>query len=154
MLHTKHIEVVRVKIKLINNDWLVIHGVYRTPNSSADCLTELATIFKSDRDNFNNYSHKLIVGDFNMKEIDWTNETTPASENHISSLFLETVRDSFLFQQVSKPTRMREHENDSLLDLILTNEENMVEDLQYLPPSRKSDHLVLDFNLIYTLKTT
>ena len=72
-----------------------------------------------------------------MKEIDWTNETTSVSENHNSSLFLETVRDSFLFQQVSKPTRMREHENDSLLDLILTNEQNMVEDLQYLPPLGK-----------------
>lgn len=150
VLHSKHIEV--VKIKLINNDWLVIHGVYRSPNSSADCLTdnltELATIFKSDRGNFNSYSHKLIVGDFNMKEINWTNETTPVSENHISSLFLETFGDRFLIQQVSKPTRMREHEIDSLLDLILTNEENIMEELQYLPPLGKSDNSVLDFNLI------
>ena len=35
-------------------------------------------------------SHRLIVGDFNLREIDWESETSNANENHISSHFLES----------------------------------------------------------------
>lgn len=147
-VRNQYIEVISVKIKLINNDWLLIHGVYRSPSSPNECLIELRNIFNQDRDEFNKFSHRVILGDFNMKEIEWDNETTSVNENHIASRFLEIVRDNFLYQQVSQPTRVRENERESLLDLILTNEENMVEDLQYLPPLGKSDHLVLNFNLI------
>lgn len=37
----QHIEVVGVKIRLINNDWLFIQGLYRSPNSSNECTREL-----------------------------------------------------------------------------------------------------------------
>ena len=65
--------------------------------------------------------------------------------NHISSLFLEYLRDCFLFQHVTEPTRYRSQNVPSVLDLILTNEEGIVSDLLYKPCLGKSDHLILDF---------
>lgn len=40
-----------------------------------------------------------------------------------------------------------------MLDLIVTNEDNMIEDIQYLGPLGKSDHCVLLFKVIYYTKT-
>ena len=60
--------------------------------------------------------------------------------------FLEVVNDSYLYQHVCDPTRIREGNIPSVLDLIFTNEENMVETVKYMPPLGKSDHLLLSFN--------
>ena len=37
------------------------------------------------------------MGDFNFKEIDWVNQATTLSEDHMSTLFLENVRDNYFF---------------------------------------------------------
>ena len=51
---------------------------------------------------------------------------------------------------VSEPTRFKHGVSPSLLDLVITNEEGMISNLNYLPPLRKSDHLFLQcsFNLV------
>ena len=92
------------------------------------------------------FSHILIVGDFNMKEINWSLCESSENQEHISSVFLEGIKDCFLFQHVREPTRFREGQTPNILDLILTNEENMVEKIDYLPSLGKSDHAVLSFN--------
>ena len=43
---------------------------------------------------------------------------------------------------------MRENQRDSLLDHIFSNEENMIENIKYLPSLGKSDHLILQFDLV------
>ena len=43
------------------------------------------------------------------------------------------------------PTRFRGDDEPSTIDLIFTNEENMVSDLEYTSPVGKSDHCVLLF---------
>ena len=73
------------------------------------------------------------MGDFNFKEINWCEMTTSVNETHISSQFLECVRDTYFFQHILNPTRYREGNESSVLDLILTNEEEMVTDIKYLP---------------------
>lgn len=143
-----HIEVISVKIKLKRNDWLLCRGVYRSPNSANESLRELNSVLSEDRDNLHKFSHILIVGDFNYKEINWVTETTTVGENHPATVFLELIRDSFLYQHVKNPTRYRDNEIASMLDLVLTNEMNMIEEIDYLPPLGKSDHLVLSFTLI------
>ena len=57
------------------------------------------------------------------------------------------VHDCLLFQHVTRPTRFREGEAPNVLDLLLTNEEGMLTELQYLPGLGKSDHVVLSFQL-------
>ncbi len=52
----------------------------------------------------------------------------------------------FLFQHITECTCYREVLNPSILDLILTNMEGMVNDIQYSPPLGKNDHVCLVFN--------
>ena len=91
-------------------------------------------------------SHLLIVGDFNIKEINWVDIISPANETHISTKFIECIRNCFLFQHVMEPTRYRSDNVPSILDLIFTNEENMVLNLSMLPGLGKRDHVILNFN--------
>ena len=58
------------------------------------------------------------------------------------------IRDYFLFQHITEPTRFREGQNPTLDDLIFTNESEMLEQLKYLAPPGGSDHIALEFNFI------
>ncbi len=51
-----------------------------------------------------------------------------------------------LYQHITEYTHYKEGQNPSLLDLILTNEEGMVNDIQYVSPLGKNDHVCLVFN--------
>ena len=90
----------------------------------------------------------LIAGDFNFKEIDWATEYCSPGKQHLLD-FVDTLQECFLFQHVTEPTRFRENEKPNILDLIISNEESMVQDLTYLPPLEKSDHVCLTFNVVY-----
>ena len=93
-------------------------------------------------------SHLVIVGDFNIPQIDWELEVAHAPSTHYSHAFLETIRDSFLFQHVCHPTRFRLGETPNVLDLVITNEEGMVRNLDHIPGLGSSDHVVLKFTLV------
>ena len=88
------------------------------------------------------------MGDFNIKEIDWkiNFSSTNMNETHFASQFLECVRDSFLYQHVRECTRYRAGDEPSVLDLLFTNEENMINSITYKPGLGKSDHLQLEFS--------
>ena len=144
-------EAVWCRVKLKNRDTLLVGCIYRSPNSTEANFQHLKTLMSSCRDT--HYTHKLLMGDFNFKEINWCEMTTSVNETHISSQFLECVRDTYFFQHILNPTRYREGNESSVLDLILTNEEEMVTDIKYLPGLGKSDHLVIDFSLFcYTVQ--
>ena len=66
------------------------------------------------------------MGDFNYNKIDWNQWT---SGNDREEAFLECIRDSYLIQHVNTITRSRENSEPSMLDLILTNEEEMIDNL-------------------------
>ncbi len=87
------------------------------------------------------------MGDFNLKEIDWIRQSTNTNELHQATVFLEVIRDLFLYQHVKKPTRFRGDDIPTTLDLVFTNEENMIEQMEYLPGIGLSDHLLLAFKL-------
>ena len=145
-------EVVLCKFSLKNKDNLLVACIYRSPNSPRESFVELKTLFSKIRDL--KYSHILLMGDFNIEEINWVDMSTTVGEDHIAYLFLETVRDCFFYQHVTEPTRIREQNTPSVLDLILTNEENMVSNLQYIQGLGRSDHLVLSFNFNCYVNTT
>ena len=111
---------------------------YRSPNSTELNNSKLVDQLKKI-DNLQ-ASHVLVMGDFNFKEIDWINLQVNASDQHPATVFFDTVQDLYLVQHVKKPTRHREGQKSSLLDLVLTNEEYMVENLQNIAPMGKSDH--------------
>jgi hypothetical protein len=77
------------------------------------------------------YSHFLTVGDFNMKSINWDNMLSLTNEMTLDSVYLECTKYLFLFQHVKEPTRYRHGQEPSILDLIFTNEEEMISELKY-----------------------
>ena len=131
-------------IKLINNDSLLVGCIYRSPNCDRDKSEDLnkllckASDFKA--------THKLLMGDFNFPNIDWSTWST--LNGHLDeqgNTFLETIRDCFYYQNVQKSTRARGRDNPHVLDLIFTNEEDMLSDLEYHSPLGKSDHCCMHF---------
>ena len=64
---------------------------------------------------------------------------------HNSINLYNVFRTIFLYKHVNKPTRWRGTDSPHVLDLVFTNEENMVSEMEYLSPLGKSDHCVLQF---------
>ena len=58
---------------------------------------------------------------------------------------MDTVLGNFWFQHVEEPTRFSELCELSLLDLIITNDANSIDKVEYLEPVGKSDHIGLSF---------
>ena len=69
-----------------------------------DCLRELEYILSSDKEGPIKAIHRVIIGDFNLRKINWDTETSNVNENHLDTKFLEGVRDNFLFQHVEQAT--------------------------------------------------
>lgn len=140
-----------VKVKLNNNDNLLIGLLYRSPSAQQN-------IANSDNNNKNNllklinesntkqFSHVLLMGDINYPDIDW--EAWNTKSDNIESdeyTFLQSIQDNFLYQHVTKPTRWRGSDTPNVLDLILTNEENMISDLDKSAGQKRSLCLTIQF---------
>ena len=98
-------------------------------------------------------SHLVIAGDFNYPDINWDTVESVKHSEHTSQRFIDAVRDSFLHQHVTQPTRYRHEQNPSTLDLVLTSEENMINHINNLPGLGLSDHVSIFFELnVYIAK--
>ena len=95
-----------------------------------------------------NFSHVCIVGDFNYPRIDWTCWSNGSGSMDDGYKFIECVRDSFLFQHVTTPTRGRGSNTPSCIDLVFTNNELMLENLDIGAPLGRSDHALINFDFI------
>ncbi|KAJ3613599.1 hypothetical protein NHX12_019845 [Muraenolepis orangiensis] len=95
--------------------------------------------------------------DFNYPGVNWVDWTTKGESTEAADYkFIEACRDSYLHQHVMNPTRDRIGNQPNLLDLVLTNEEDMVASVTHLGALRASDHCVLlhDLNCYVTLTPT
>ena len=76
----------------------------------------------------------LIMRDFNFPGINWVTVKADVA----GSKFLDLTQDRFLIQHVLKPTRY-----DNILDLILSSEENIFEELFVLEHIANSNHNII-----------
>lgn len=129
-------------LKLNNRDTCLIAVVYRTPRSTREqdlqLTMALLQVFKR------RYTHLLILGDFNFPIL---TPTTP-EENPLKLQLNHLLREGLLYNHVDQPTRFRGTNNPSTLDLVLTNEDLMVETIEYGPPLGASDHVCLSFDYV------
>ncbi len=139
-------EIVCAKMKLGPEEDLLVAAVYRSPNSTAENNDDLNRWLS--RTGELKFSHKLIIGDFNYPDINWETWTTVASEMSSNFKFIESLRDSYMYQHIDAPTRGRTGQNPSILDLIITNEEGMVSDIMMEGPLGKSDHSCINFDFV------
>ena len=134
------VEIICVKIPIIDT---VIAGIYRPPNASIsewnDGMEKLiSTIDTLQIDG--KYQNIIWGGDFNLKDINWNNfnggnmDFSDQNSNHTSILFKATNQ-YMMNQTVFSPTR-----NNNILDLIFTNNQNMITEHNMIMNSNFSDH--------------
>jgi len=141
-----------INIKLRGSDSLLVGCLYRSPSSDPSQSTlELSNLLQLVS---NKSSHLLICGDFNYCDINWSDPTLPSSCTHHSQMFLDALHDLYLYQHIFQPTRYRSNAVPHTLDLVLSNEEGMVDDIQYLPGLGNSDHVCVFFNFVCYLEVT
>lgn len=129
-----------VDVNINKTEKLLIGLVYRS-ESGTDQNNEQLNVLINECSN-KGYKKLLIMGDFNYPSIDWGLLST---RNRTECLFLNTIQDNYMFQQVNEPTRWRVGNKPNILDLVLTNEESVIPNIEYSSPLGKSDHCVLLF---------
>ena len=130
----------------LNDENIIIGCLYRSPSSNVENNTHLCRIFSSLQ-NLPISNKIIIMGDFNFPKVDWKSCTCNLGIDSPEFAFLESTRDSFLMQMVQEPTRFRVGHEPSILDLIWTNDESLVDDLSHKAPLGASDHCVLEWSL-------
>ena len=124
-----------------NNEKILIGCVYRNGKSSEENNQELFNLLKANL--LSKYDKICIMGDFNYPKLKWDGSWAGDKEN----CFVECLRDAYLIQMVTEPTRARDGQQANILDLVIVNEETLISNIQHLPPVAKSDHEVLFFSL-------
>ena len=87
--------------------------------------------------NDNTYTHKIIQGDFNHPLITWNPDPVIHESldlNHPDNKFIQCISGKFLRQHTCEPTRVGGDQRPTQDDLIFTNEEDMVQQLEVLDP--------------------
>ena len=133
-----------LRLHLRDKDVLLIGTIYRSPSATLD--DDLA--FTSSLKGFlttQRYSHLLLAGDFNIPNVDWsTNSATGPPATFFTQMFTEKG----WTQHIRQPTRFREGQRSSLLDLIITNHAHLIDTVHHSAPLGKSDHMTLTFDFI------
>ena len=118
---------------LIRGAKLTVGVVYRCPSTSKEQDVILHNVISHVSRN-----DCVIMGDFNHADIRW-NSLDSCDDG---KAFLILVQDCFLTQHVSEPTR-----GDNILDLILSTQKEMIDNVRVVEPLGKSDHSQIQFNL-------
>lgn len=135
-----------VEVKVSKQETVKLYCFYRSPSSSDEENTR-----------FNDELHKvandatgniIITGDFNLPNTEWN---TMYSNNKAENECVEVMKNCFLKQHVTIPTRHRAGQTSNILDLILTLDANLVDTITSEPPVGASDHVLLIVNVNCTI---
>ena len=130
-----------IRVKLSTEMSLVVGNCYRSPSADNEENQKLLkSLQKVDK---LKDSHLIVMGDFNLPKIDWKTGEVKDTVHSYSTQFIETTDSLAWSQMVDDVTRFRGSNNPSLLDLVFTKDEDMVDNLEMHAPLGKSDHAVL-----------
>ena len=145
-LGNHYTEYLAVSIEINKKEKLLAVNLYHSPDSSEANSKELnRLILKIAAEK--KYDFVVITGDGNFKHINWHSMTCSQSETSKDFSFLEVVKDAFLDQHVKQPTRGRGSDTPSTLDLVLSKNDDVIEDIAIEAPIGKSDHAMIYGNL-------
>ena len=132
-------ESVWVNIQTTSKCDVKIGVCYKGPNAERK---EIENLYKTIREH--TLKDTIIMGDFNFRDIDWKfMEGTSGEANE----FMNLIDDCFLTQHVMEATR-----GNNILDLVLSTESGMVEDVEVKCPVDNSDHNVILFKVPVALE--
>ena len=106
---------------------VVLGLVYRPPNASQEINSSLW----QELNRASKYRQICVLGDFNYRNVDWD----LMIGNRESEEFLKVMQDNFLKQLVIEPTR-----GNNILDLIITNSDDIIEQVDVGGYLGNSDH--------------
>ena len=142
------------KLSLSKKKSVLVGSIYRSPSSKdSDCndlmkqLNHVYSLSKSTGDKF------ILLGDFNLPDINWNDESCVKNIEHISSKFLEFVKVNDITQFITSPTHHRTTQTPTLIDLILSNDSHLVSEVAHFPPFGLSHHSVLSFSTNFSPHT-
>ena len=122
---------------------------YRPPSSDVSYLLELEKSLCLLERSGNNLT-TLLLGDFNLPNVDWSNPSAPIGYDALSSTFCSISQDYFFYQMVLNPTR-----DDKILDLVLSTAPDRLFDLGVNEGLGNSDHNSIEFlSLIHISEPT
>ncbi|XP_063909841.1 uncharacterized protein LOC135127328 [Zophobas morio] len=124
--------------------------IYRPPGAS---VVEDQLLFEDIKAFCSHYSNLLIFGDFNFPKISWPHLQLLDNDNS-AILFADLLLETNLMQLVSFPNRFRFGQTLSLIDLILTNDPNLLCEISQQPPIGISDLCVIETFLQYHIPPT
>jgi len=120
---------------------LLIGVFYRSPNNSLESDEELNLLINQLCNKFK--CKKIFVGDFNFSHINWDSLQSTRCSCVSCNKFVGTVQKNFLLQHVQTVTRARGSDTPHLLDLVITDTQDIIQDIKTHSPLGKSDHAVL-----------
>ena len=136
-------ESIWAEVRLPDEDRLLVGCVYRSPSSNDINNDKVCQLMREAGEK--RCSHVLVLGDFNYPKINWSDSSCAEDPVKPAYRFLESVHGSYLVH-VIEPTRYRVNQNANTSDLIFTNEEGMVKEVEYGPHLGASDHVILTFD--------
>ena len=129
----------------------LVGSIYRSTNSTEEndklLLDKLLLANEIAGDN-----RVLILGDFNLPNIDWEEKELRRGARRIEEQMLDVVNDCFLYQHVKEDTRFRNLQSSSL-DLIFTKEERDVKNIVVGNPLGGSDHGIVTADYVSEWKS-
>lgn len=85
----------------------------------------------------------IVLGDFNLPSIDWTNLSFTDCTN-MESMLTDCCYHNSLYQLIHSPT----HRYGGILDLLLTTDPDLVDEVKLTSPPTPSDHLAIAFHML------
>ena len=145
-LDSDYTDYVVIQLAYGSNDKLLIGNFYRSPNSSLESDEKLYSLLNLICNKFT--CSKIFVGDFNFSHIDWASlpGVPIGSSCNICNKFVNILQKNFLTQHVQTATRARGMDTPHLLDLVITDTQEIIQDIDIHSPLGKSDHAVLKIN--------
>lgn len=130
-----------------NNVKCYIGVCYRTPTADIYSSQNHDLLQDVIRELGSTKKHFMLMGDCNYRFLSWPPYEDNNDISRAAGEFCECLDDNFFTQHVTIPTR-----NDAILDLVITDEPDMIYDLIDLGPFPGSDHNALSWKL--QVKTT
>ncbi|CAB4045321.1 RNA-directed DNA polymerase from mobile element jockey-like, partial [Paramuricea clavata] len=130
------------QIKSRKSKSIFFASYYRPNMTDMVSLDELNNSLFKLSDKLNNH-HVILAGDFNAPNIDWK-DYAPVKASVHSDRLLEIINEHGLNQMVKEPTRSQ-GETHNILDMIFTNNENIINNVKVLPGI--SDHDIVYFQV-------
>ena len=98
---------------------------YRPPSTDLNCMQELEKSLSLIEGNENNLT-VILLGDFNLPNIDWSVSSPSAlCSDSVSTHFCDMTDDNFLHQLIKVSTR-----GSNILDLVFVNKPELLTDIK------------------------